>query len=91
MKRELTKTELKILKLSGYKTKTIADKLCVSISTVKDHFTNIRRKLNAKSKEQSLIIALKHHCLDIKDVDLGFWDSTGTYIEDIQEVDFTKE
>lgn len=90
MKRELTKSEIKVLKLTGYKTKNIADKLCISVSTVRDHFTNIRRKLNAKSKEQCLIVALKHHLLDIREVDMGFWDSNGVYIEDIQEVDMRR-
>lgn len=91
MKRELTKSELKVLRLAGYTRKQIADKLCLSIGTVKSHLTNIRYKLNAKSKEQSLIVALKHHLLNIQEVDIGFWDSTGTYIEDIQEVDFRRE
>lgn len=91
MKRELTKSELKVLRLAGYTREQIADKLCLSIGTVKSHLTNIRYKLNTKSKEQSLIVALRHHLLEIKNVDIGFWDSSGTYIEDIQEVDFTKE
>ena len=91
MKRELTKSELKILRLSGYTCNEIANKLYISLGTVKSHLTNIRYKLNAKSKEQALIVALRNRLLDIREVDIGFWDSSGVYIEDIQEVDFTKE
>ena len=91
MNRELTKTEFKVLKLIGYTRRQIADKLCISIGTVQKHLTNIRYKLNAKSKEQSLIIALRHHYIDIREVDLGFWDNSGNYVEDIQKVDFSKE
>jgi hypothetical protein len=54
------------------------------------HLEHIRSKLKVKNKEQSLIIALKYHILGIKDVDIGFWDSDGVYIEDIQEVDLRK-
>jgi hypothetical protein len=46
--------------------------------------------LEYQSLNYSLIIALKYHILGIKDVDIGFWDSDGVYIEDIQEVDLRK-
>lgn len=91
MRRELTKRELDILRLSGYTRAQIAKKLCISKATVMSHLEHIRSKLKVKNKEQSLIIALKYHILGIKDVDIGFWDSDGVYIEDIQEVDLRKE
>lgn len=91
MKRELTNKEKQVLRLSGYPRKEIAKKLCITLGTVQDHLTHIRRKLCVKSREQSLIVALKNNILDIQDVDCGFWNNEGIYIEDIQPVDFSKE
>ena len=79
MKRELTKRELEVLKLSGYTRKEIAKRLCLSISTVQDHFTNIRRKLKVNSKEQSLIIALRGGFIGVEDIDAAFWRPEGNY------------
>lgn len=91
MKRELTKRELDILKLCGFSRKQIANKLCISEGTVFKHLYHIRQKLGVKSKEQSLIIALRYKLLGIKDVDIGFWDNSGVYIEDIQPVNLWRE
>lgn len=91
MRRELTKRELDVLRLSGYSCKEIAAKLCISLGTAKDHLHNIKKKLKVATKEQSLIVALKYHLLGIKEVDCGFWDSNDIYIEDIQPVDLRKE
>ena len=79
MKRELTKRELEVLKLSGYTRKEIAKRLCLSISTVQDHFTNIRRNLKVNSKEQSLIIALRGGFIGVEDIDAAFWRPEGNY------------
>jgi DNA-binding NarL/FixJ family response regulator len=79
MKRELTKREIEVLKLSGYTRKEIAKRLCLSISTVQDHFTNIRRKLKVNSKEQSLIIALRGGFIGVEDIDAAFWHPEGNY------------
>lgn len=87
----LTKREKEVLRLAGYTREQIAEKLCLSIGTVKSHLVNIHKKLKTKSKEQAILLALKGKILDIREVDIGFWDSNGIYIEDIQEVDFTKE
>lgn len=91
MKRELTKRELEILKFSLYPYEDISKHFHISISTVKAHFHNIITKFNAKTREQSLMIALKYKLLGIKDIDIGFWDSSGVYIEDIQPVNFRRE
>lgn len=91
MKRELTKREKEILKYIGYPREDIAKKLCISVSTVKTHLSSIAHKLKTSSKEQDLIIALKYRLIGIADIDIGFWDSNGIYIEDIQSVDFTRE
>lgn len=91
MKRELTKRELDVLRLSGYSCKDIAAKLCISLGTAKDHLHNIKKKLKVATKEQSLIVALKYHMLGIDDVDVNFWGNSGVYVEDIQPVDFSKE
>lgn len=90
MKRELTKTEKKILRLVGYTREQIAEKLCLSLGTVKTHLTNIRHKLNVKSTNQALIVALQNELMDAKEIDCGFWDSRNVYIEDIQTVDMRK-
>lgn len=91
MKRELTKREIEILKLSLYPNHIIAKKLCIALCTVKDHFTHIRQKLKVKTRQQSLLVALRYNLLGIKDVDMGFWDSSGVYIEDIQPVNLRRE
>ena len=90
MKRELTKRELEVLKLSGYSRKEIADKLCISFGTAQRHLYNIRKKLKVNSKEQSLIIALRGSFIDIEEVDVGFWMPNGEYKEDIQIIDWRK-
>lgn len=90
MKRELTNKEKQVLRLSGYPRKEIAKKLCITLGTVQDHLTHIRRKLGVKSREQSLIVALKNNILDIREVDVGWWDENDNYIEDIQLVDMRK-
>lgn len=91
MRRELTKREIEVLRLICYPNKDICNKLCLSISTVKTHIRNIMCKFNVKSREQSLMLALRYHILGIKDVDIGFWDNNGVYIEDIQPVNLRKE
>ena len=91
MRERLTKTELKILKLIGFSRKDIAKKLGVQLSTVQHHLTNLREKLCARSMAQLAVIALVQGLLDIKEVDIGFWDSDNNYIEDKQIIDLRRE
>lgn len=92
MEREkLTKMERKVLRLIGFSREDIAKRLGIKISTVKHHLTNLREKLCARSMAQLAVIALVQGLLDIKEVDIGFWDSENNYIEDKQIIDLRRE
>lgn len=56
--KELTKSEIRILKLLANKksTKEVADQLFVSIKTVENHRYNIGKKLNLEPKKNSLLV-----------------------------------
>lgn len=87
---DLTKTEKEILKYTGYPNEKIAEKFYISIGTVKRHFANLREKFKVKNKEQLLIIALRGGYLNIDEVDCGFWNPNGEYIEDKQIIEWRK-
>lgn len=59
--KKLTSRECEVLKLmaSGLRNKQIAAQLALSISTIEYHLRNIRQKLQAKTIEQALIIAIQ--------------------------------
>jgi LuxR family maltose regulon positive regulatory protein len=61
----LTKRELELLKLieQGYTNQDIADRLVISIPTVKRHITNIYSKLGAKNRTQAISIGKELHLL----------------------------
>ena len=87
----LTKREIEILKLSILTDPKIAEKLFISISTVKTHFRHIFDKLKTRDRDIALLRALKLKLFPIEEVDIGFWDEYGEYQEDIELVDFRKE
>ena len=60
----LTSREMELLKLaaSGLSNRQIADRLDISISTVKNHFRNILSKLHLKNRRQAVAYA-RHHGL----------------------------
>lgn len=87
----LTKTEKKIIKKMLLPTKDIAKDLVIEKSTVKTHIWNILKKLKSKSRGIGIIKALRLKLLKLEEVDIGFWDGNGIYIEDIQEIDLSKE
>jgi DNA-binding CsgD family transcriptional regulator len=87
----LTKTEKKIIKKMLLPTKNIAKDLVIEKSTVKTHIWNILKKLKSKSRGIGIIKALRLKLLKLEEVDIGFWDENGIYIEDIQEIDLLKE
>ena len=57
---KLTKRELGILRLAGEgkKTENIASQLCISQSTVRNHFKNIYRKLDVHSRAEAISNAM---------------------------------
>jgi len=59
---KLTKREKDVLDLlvKGYSNKEMADVMCISEKTVKNHFTSIFRKLEVKDRTQAAIFALKN-------------------------------
>lgn len=63
----LTKRELDVLACiaKGFSNKDIADALFVSEKTVKNHLTNIFRKLNVNDRTQALIYVLKNNIMDL--------------------------
>lgn len=63
----LTKRELDVLACiaKGFSNKDIADALFVSEKTVKNHLTNIFRKLNVNDRTQALIYVLKNNIMGL--------------------------
>ncbi|MGA9379046.1 MAG: response regulator transcription factor [Phormidium sp.] len=62
----LTKRELEILRLivQGDSNSDIAQKLCLTIGTVKTHLRNIFNKLNVNDRTQAAVIALRAGLVD---------------------------
>lgn len=58
---ELTRRELQILRLiaEGCNTKTMADRLCVSPATVRNHVQNILGKLEVHSRLEAVALAMR--------------------------------
>lgn len=83
--------EKRVLQLIFLPTKLIAKKLYLSEHTVKTYIHRLLKKYKQKNRLGLFIKALKLNYLNIKDVDIGFWDKDGKYIESIEVVDFSKE
>lgn len=64
---ELTKREIEVLKLiaRGMYNKEIADELVISEKTVKNHISNIFRKIDVTDRTQAAIFAIKHSYVEI--------------------------
>jgi len=64
---ELTNRELDVLQLmaKGMANKDIAQSLFISEKTVKNHITNIFRKLNVEDRTQAVLYAIKHKMVEI--------------------------
>lgn len=58
----LTMRELDVLRYlkEGYNNKELAQKLCVTEATIKNHLTNIFAKLEVRDRIQAVIFALEH-------------------------------
>ena len=65
---ELTKREVEVLKLiaSGMFNKEIASTLCISERTVKNHVSNIFKKIEVSDRTQAAVFAIKNNLVDIK-------------------------
>lgn len=65
----LTERELYVLRLvaSGASNQEIAEKLCISINTVKSHLKNILEKLQLQNRTQAAAYALQHGLVTPRD------------------------
>jgi len=59
-----------LLKLlaTGMSNKEIADRLCLSLRTVKAHMSNIFTKMNVASRSEALVQALRSGLLTLEDI-----------------------
>lgn len=66
-KKHLTKREIEVLKLitEGMLNKEIAQKLCISEKTVKNHVSNIFKKINVCDRTQAAVFAIKENIVNI--------------------------
>jgi len=64
---KLTKREVEVLKLitQGLLNKEIADQLCISEKTVKNHVSNIFKKIEVSDRTQAAVYAIKNNIVDI--------------------------
>lgn len=65
---KLTESELQLLELlvEGLNNQAIADKLCISIHTVKAYLESIYRKFNVHNKIQALVYAVVNEIIVLK-------------------------
>ncbi len=70
----LSDRESELLKLlaTGMSNKEIADRLCLSVRTVKAHMSNIFNKLNVASRSEALVQALRSGLLTLEDIKRGY-------------------
>ncbi|GAW92833.1 response regulator [Calderihabitans maritimus] len=63
----LTKREVEILKLiaQGFSNREIGEKLFISEKTVKNHITNIFRKIKVEDRTQAALYAVKHKLVEL--------------------------
>ncbi len=69
--KKLTSRELQVLTLTaaGFSDKEIGEMLYVSMNTVHNHVLRIRAKLNAKSRTQAVVKALKNALLSFEEIE----------------------
>ena len=70
LKELLSDREMEMLKLlaTGMSNKEIAEKLCLSLRTVKAHMSNIFTKMNVASRSEALVEALRRGLLTLEDI-----------------------
>ena len=64
----LTPRELEILRMSSLGTSDVIQKLGISRNTFLTHWCNIRTKLNATSRIQALVKALKLNLISLDEI-----------------------
>ena len=66
----LSEREMEMLKLlaTGMNNKQIAEKLCLSLRTVKAHMSNIFTKMNVASRSEALVESLKSGFITLEDI-----------------------
>ncbi len=64
---KLTKREIEVLKLitEGMLNKEIAHRLCISEKTVKNHVSNIFKKINVSDRTQAAVYAIRNNIVNI--------------------------
>lgn len=87
----ITKREKEILRLCIFPEKKIAKTLFIQICTLKTHLTNLFKKFQCNNRAELIIKALKSKVINLDEIDCGFWNQNGEYIEDFQAVDFSRE
>ena len=66
--KKLSNREKDVLKLICFDNNEIAERLFISIATVKIHLVNIFTKLNCYNRTQALIVALKNNIITLEQV-----------------------
>lgn len=87
----ITKREKDVLIRCWKSDANIARDLVLGISTIKTHLWHLFNKFKSRNRAELLFKALKSKTITLEEVDCGFWNENGEYIEDFQLVDFSKE
>ena len=68
---DLTLREMEVLKLlaSGMYNKEIAETLSISERTVKNHVSNIFKKIDVNDRTQAAVFAIRNHLIDVHHID----------------------
>ena len=69
--KELTRREVEVLKMiaSGSSNKEIASTLSISERTVKNHVSNIFKKIDVSDRTQAAVFAIKNDIIKLKVID----------------------
>ena len=87
----ITKREKDVLIRCWKSNANIARDLVLEISTIKTYIEHLFNKFKSKNRAELLFKALKSKTITLEEVDCGFWNENGEYIENFQLVDFSKE
>ncbi len=87
----ITKREKDVLIRCWKSEKKIAKDLFLEVCTIKTHIYNLLAKFKSKNRTELLFKALKSKTITLEEIDCGFWNQDGEYIEDFQAVDFSRE